>query len=528
MTKMNQFEFTSKNQALSAIRKELFAYQNDSIVGESIKKMEAELQKKESDDKLKIAVCGQYSAGKSTLVHALTNDDTIAIGQDVTTDAVKCYEWQGMQIADTPGIYAGREEHDALSLDFIQKADLLIYMITIQGFTREIGANFKNLVLEKYADKTMLVMNKRNQEPAENEKNWRNDTSLFLGGDEMLKKFYFSIVDIEDYLTGEKEDIPELVSESHFTDFLNNLNAFVKNRELMGRVVSKVNIVDAVLSMYISDFSNAPEKDNFTKRQKTAVQRAINSVNKIISNEAIRMRQDVKALKQKLAGLLTDETIQEFKLASDNAEVEMQQILDSSQMVAQFENVLSTLNQEMEEVEQDALAYDGRISSLAQNYARVDISSAVDMSGFMSGLEGVSKALSMVSKEGLIKFVHFFGGKFKPWGATKCMKWVKAAGPILSVIGSIMDFVQLAKDKQHQQELQDARNDIISSFGEIETGILPQLEEIKNAEGSIGQILNGLLNSLNEREQKQQELCQHKEQLLKEFKRIKAELDEII
>ena len=55
---MNQFEFTSKNQALSAIRKELFAYQNDSIVGESIKRMEAELQKKESDDKLKIAVCG--------------------------------------------------------------------------------------------------------------------------------------------------------------------------------------------------------------------------------------------------------------------------------------------------------------------------------------------------------------------------------------------------------------------------------------------------------------------------------------
>lgn len=525
--KMNTLEYTQKNQALSAIRRELMAYANDELVGEQIRKTESVLAQKDSDEQLRIAVCGQYSAGKSTLVHALTNDDTIAIGQDVTTDKVKNYEWEGMQIADTPGIYAGREEHDALSLDYIQKADLLIYMITIQGFTREIGANFKKLVLEKYADKTMLVMNKRNQEPSENEPNWIKDTTDFLGGKELLQKFYFTIVDIEDYLIGTKENIPELVAESHFNDLLSKLNAFVKERELLGKVVSKINIVDALLSMYIEDFSHTPEKDNFTRRQKAAVQKAINDINNIVTNEGIRMRQEVKALKQRLAGLLTDETINDFKIASDNAETDLQKILDPSTMTSQFQEIISTLEQDMQDIEQDALVYESRINDLASNFHGVDISSAVDLSAFKTGLGNVSRALSSVTKEGLVKFVHFFGGKFKPWGAVKCMKWIKAAGPVLSVLGSVMDFVQLAKDRQHQQDLANARQEIMTSFGEIEAGISEQLNEVKNSEGSVGQVLNQLLNSITNREKAQAEQQRHKEELLTIFKSIKNKLDAI-
>ena len=94
-------------------------------------------------------------------------------------------------------------------------------MITIQGFTREIGANFKKLIQEKYIDKTMLLMNKRNQEPAENEQNWRRDTCDFVG-DQVLSKLYFSIIDVEDYMTGVRENIPELVAESHFDEFVQN------------------------------------------------------------------------------------------------------------------------------------------------------------------------------------------------------------------------------------------------------------------------------------------------------------------
>jgi len=525
---MNQFEFTQKNQRLSAIRRELLAYQNDKIVGPSILQMEEELKKKEVEEQLKIAVCGQYSAGKSTLVRALTDDESIVIGQDVTTDKVQCYEWEGMKIADTPGIYAGREEHDALSLDFIQKADLLIYMITIQGFTREIGANFKKLVMEKYGDKTMLVMNKRNQEPAENEPNWLKDTADFLGDPDLMKKYYFSIVDIEDYLVGKKENISELVVESHFNDFLDNLNKFTKERGLIGRIVSRINIVDALLSMYIDDFSHTPEKDNFTVRQINAVQRAITAVNKAFSEESITMRQEVKALKQHLAGLLTDETIKEFKAASDSAQLDMEKIMDSSRLSEKIQTILEELESDMQSVERDALAYDARIAAIAQRYPGIDVGNAVDLSLFKTGLQGVSKALGTITKDGLIKFVHFFGGKFKPWGAVHCMKWVQAAGPVLSFVGNVMDLVQLAKDKQHQQDLANARQEIITSFGEIEDGIATQLEEMKNAEGSIGFSLGELKKQLLERKKQQEQLMEHKRELLTTFKQIREKLSAIL
>ncbi|MCQ2352435.1 MAG: 50S ribosome-binding GTPase [Victivallaceae bacterium] len=525
---MTQFEFTQKNQRLSALRKELAVYKDDEVVGSSIRKMEEELQKKEADEQLKIAVCGQYSAGKSTLVKALTHDNAIAIGQDVTTDHVQCYEWEGMSIADTPGIYAGREEHDALSLDYIQKADLLIYMVTIQGFTREIGANFKKLVLGKYGDKTMLVMNKRNQEPAENESNWVKDTTDFLGDPDLMKKFYFSIVDIEDYLLGQNENLPELIVESHFNDFLEKLNIFTKERGLIGRVVSRINIVDAVLSMYIEDFSHSPEKDIFTTRQINAVQRAITEVNRVVSEESRMMRQEVKELKHRLVGLLTDETLNEFKPAYDNAQLELEKIMDPSRIADKIQGIIEELENDMQDIEQDALNYDARMSNFAQRYPNIDIGNAVDLSSFKTGLSGVSQALGGITKDGLKEFVHFFGGKFKPWGATKCMKCLKFVGPVVAIIGTVIDIVQFAKDEQHQRDLENARQEIFNSFNEIENGIETQMEEVKNAEGSIGTILCDLKNQLVEREHQQEKLKEHKQELLVAFKRVREKLNEIM
>ena len=525
---MDKFEYSEKNRQFMSLRNKLREYEGDSLVGASVRKLEESLREKDADGALKIAVCGQYSSGKSTLVHALTNDDTIAIGQDVTTDKVKCYEWSGMQIADTPGIYAGRQEHDALSLEYIKKADLLIYMITIQGFTREIGANFKSLVLSKYADKTMLVMNKRNQEPAENEPNWVRDTREFLGGDEMLRKFYFSIVDIEDYLIGTKENIPELVEQSNFDEFLGRLNAFVKDRELLGRLVSRINIADAFLSMYIDEYSHSPEMDDFTRRQKVAVQRAITAMNKAISDESIRMRQEVKAMKHRLVGLLADETMNEFKIAMDNVEPELEKLLAPSALEERFSEIVSSLEQEMRDVEHDALAYDARISALAQKFHGVDVGNAIDLGAFKSGLQGVSRALGAITKDGLVKFVHLFGGKFKPWGAVKCMKWISKAAPIISILGNVIDLVQLAKDQQHQRELEDARREILESFGEVENGIGSQLEEIKNAEGSLGYALNKLMDNICERERRQQQEREHKKQLLEKFTVLKNELNGIV
>ena len=123
---MEQLEFTQKTSQLNKILKELEDIGQDALLAKDFGQLKQTLKQKDEDETLRIAVCGQYSAGKSTLVQALTDDQTIKIGQDITTDKVQEYNWNGLKIADTPGICAGRQDHDALSKEYIRKADLLI------------------------------------------------------------------------------------------------------------------------------------------------------------------------------------------------------------------------------------------------------------------------------------------------------------------------------------------------------------------------------------------------------------------
>ena len=131
----------------------------------------------------------------------------------------------------------------------------------------------------------------------------------------------------------------------------------MREKELIGRIVSKINIVDAMLSLHIEEYSHTEQKNEFTRRQKVAVQQAINAVNKILLDEELRMRQGVKDLKQKLAGLLTDETMDRFKIEKDNAELELEKICNFSVILEQVQNISTNLDQDMAIVEKDALAY---------------------------------------------------------------------------------------------------------------------------------------------------------------------------
>ena len=91
------------------------------------------------DGPISIVFAGQYSAGKSSIVKALTGNEEIEIGQTVTTQVVTEYPWHGMLIIDTPGIGTGLgsyKEHDVKSLDAINRSDVLVYVVTSDGFEK--------------------------------------------------------------------------------------------------------------------------------------------------------------------------------------------------------------------------------------------------------------------------------------------------------------------------------------------------------------------------------------------------------
>ena len=102
-----------------------------------------------SDKPISLVFAGQYSAGKSTILKALTGFD-IATGHEITTEEARAYDWHGVQVVDTPGIGTGRRpEHDEISYKAIADADLLVYVVTYQGFDELIAQDFRELLIDR-------------------------------------------------------------------------------------------------------------------------------------------------------------------------------------------------------------------------------------------------------------------------------------------------------------------------------------------------------------------------------------------
>ena len=91
---------------------------------------------------------GQYSSGKSTLIKALTDGAAnVVIGSGVTTDDVKEFDWDGdVRLVDTPGVDAGRREHDALAEEALQSADLVLFAVTVELFDDVLTAHLRDVL----------------------------------------------------------------------------------------------------------------------------------------------------------------------------------------------------------------------------------------------------------------------------------------------------------------------------------------------------------------------------------------------
>ena len=60
---------------------------------------------------LTVAFVGQYNAGKSTTISALTGRRDVRIDSDVATNETSVYQWNGIKVIDTPGLFADRSDH---------------------------------------------------------------------------------------------------------------------------------------------------------------------------------------------------------------------------------------------------------------------------------------------------------------------------------------------------------------------------------------------------------------------------------
>ena len=278
----------------------------------------------DDNGKIKLVFVGQYSAGKSSLIKMLTGED-VKIGAAITTQDSTPYEWNGLEIIDTPGIHTElRPDHDEITYNQINHAALLIFVITNEGFSQRMGNHFRELAIEqKRAANMVLVVNKMDRTALGNVPEQQQviyDDLKKVTAPYDPKDLYLSFLDTTSWFDSAEETDAEIKAEllelSGHDTFVANLNRFVSEKGVLQKINLPLNTIAAEIRN-VSGTIPAEDSTTFSAATETLRQRqnillegkrACNGEIKIIVN---RFKSDINSYGLKVAEKVLEQSSNE-------------------------------------------------------------------------------------------------------------------------------------------------------------------------------------------------------------------------
>lgn len=466
----------------------------------------------EGDKPISLVFAGQYSAGKSTILKALTGIDSIATGEKITTQESQVYEWNGISVIDTPGIHTTlRPDHDDISYRTISNADMLVYVITHELFDSYIGQNFRKLLL--YMDKTgemILVVNKMADVGNTLENQFIKLENLKIVTDpyspEQLRTCF---VDAESYLDSLIEEDVEIAEElrirSNYEGLVTTINNFVEERSIPSRLTTALYKIYDVLQKAIIQFEPSSGDADVDALEEHLLQER-----RILFSTQWRIEQQVKTIYQEAATSIRDKgrnianSIYDYSNEDDansaieTAYHEVEEISSTcvDNVISELEKLSSDCKAELDEFYKTDFSkkLQFRLSEkykkgnplverifksdvLAQGSTKI-ISNTVGTNATANGLKAFtgSNVHQMVLDIG-----HFFGHSFKPWEAVKWVKGINVAGKVLGVFGVVFSLGMQAKEDvdadKRSQEMRSNREKLRAGFNDAANELVKQFNK---------------------------------------------------
>jgi small GTP-binding protein len=145
------------------------------------------------DELFLLVVVGEFNAGKSALINALLGDQVLAEGVTPTTSKIHVLSWgetverepagaegervtapletlRQLTIVDTPGTNALDRAHEALTTDFVPRADLVLFVTSSDRPLSESEHQFLESI-KRWGKKVLMVINKIDILRSEEERN---------------------------------------------------------------------------------------------------------------------------------------------------------------------------------------------------------------------------------------------------------------------------------------------------------------------------------------------------------------------
>ena len=504
-------------------------------------KLRSGVQEYKQQGSLNIAFVGQYSAGKSTIISALTGQRDIHIDTDIATDKTTAYGWNGVRVVDTPGLFTDREDHDETTYCAIDKSDLLVFCLTHMLFDNITVSNFKKLAYDKgYGWKMMLVVNKMSAEAGETaEKIVSYQKSLAEAlAPHNLSDFQICFIDAKDFCEGVDDEDEFLQEISRFDTFTTALNTFVSQRASFSKLDTPIRIVlrvvdDAEKLLVPSDTEDAMYLE------------ILRQLSRRVEQERDRLRTKVKGIQlQVAASVLNEGNVlaqaigdESFEDANARSEMNVRTHYEKAErsLEALLEQATESIRIEIEsELKKDLpQAFVARLtpSHKAGDYAFKSGRSAESIRSSVKGLSKVAdKAgatlLSQATRETLkipggtetFRSVDIVGGnlhkgvkaagklvgyKFKPWGAVGMAKNIGNAarflGPAMAVAALAVELHSQNEERKHEQDKLNVRRDIQKQFQDVSVDIKKQIDgQLREFEQQMYDDIQSLIDSERE------------------------------
>ena len=484
---------------------------------------------------ISIVFVGQYSAGKSTIIKALTGIKDIETGEGIKTLETHSYDWNGIEVVDTPGINTTiRPDHDEISYKAIARADMLVYVITEELFDDFVGQNFRKLLLEKdKAAEMILVVNKMADigNTEENRliklKDMEKVTTPYLPSD--LRTVF---VDAESYIDSLSEEDPDIAEElkerSNYDQLVETLNEFVADKGISSRLTTVLYKLFDILQGAIPHFQSSTGDDDVD-----AVEEHMLRERHIISQTSWRIESAVKAIYESAASEIrdkgryvandiydcSDESTAEAMLEKAYSDVNAIASRCEKDVVAKIEELATDCQTQLDEFYNsdfsNSLRFrldkrkDGGNAFINQILktdwiARGSSKIIANTTGANAAANGLKAFSGSNAHEWVLNIGHYFGHSFKPWEAVKWVKKINIAGKALGVFGVVFSWGMQAKEDidedRRNREIRANREKLRASFNDAANGLVIHYNNAmndllnENYRKRIGEIDNKVLD----------------------------------
>lgn len=526
------------------------------------------------DETITLVFAGQYSAGKSTILKALTGRSDIATGAGITTQKTHTYdEWDGVKVIDTPGIHTElRPDHDEISYQAISSADLLVFVVTNELFDSHLAKHFRKLAIEKdKAHEMMLVVNKMQRcakgNTTEMQDIIREDLRKVLApfSPEDMR---ICFIDVESYLKSLSENDLEIAGilrrKSGIDVFTKEMNTFVREKGLTGRYTTALYSLEQVLQEALAVEStgdkdvDALEELLLQRRRALLETRDIipHAVEKEIQNVGSQIRQDGRKVADLIHGKAEQKEVDnELHKAQERVQEHADKCSQAIEkiVIKQMEGldvrIGNILNSELANELIPRLAHrikDANISpemlsrikagaDISQKLGKflIDNSFRIGGSGALGGMFKLGQYSGTNAHVAIKNIGHFFGKSFKPWEAVKWAKCVANVGRVFAVAGPVVIFIlQIKEDVDAAQleiDLRESRASVRSGFNDAAHAIEMHFNKATGAyiaetfDSEIESVDKQLLE-LREMQKTRSNLFQNLSDLLEETQRMIKEL----